>query len=70
MKQPLSDRIHYFQGLIAQALEDINSLLAQFPEEEVKEDILLLLELCADYREQVSALAQQLTAQRGWDFEV
>ncbi|MEL6850497.1 MAG: hypothetical protein AAFP92_18395 [Bacteroidota bacterium] len=41
MKQPLSDRIHYFQGLIAQALEDINSLLAQFPEEEVKEDIFL-----------------------------
>lgn len=70
MRQPLSDRIHHFQRLITQALEDINALLTHFPEEEVKGDVLLLLELCAHYRTQVSALAQQLTAQRGWDFEV
>jgi hypothetical protein len=70
MRQPLSDRIYYFQRLITQALEDINALLAHFPEQEIKEDVLLLLELCEDYRAQVSALAQQLTAQRGWDLEV
>jgi len=68
--QPLSDRIHHFQRLITQALEDINALIAHFPEEEVKGDVLLLLELCADYRAQVSALAQRLTAQRGWDLEI
>ena len=70
MRQPLSDRIYHFKRLITQALEDMNALLAHFPEEDVKEDVLLLLELCSGYRAQISTLSQQLTAQRGWDFEV
>jgi len=70
MKRPLSDRIHHLQRLITQALADINYLLDTYPEEEVKDFVYLLLDINKGYRTEMRSLAQRLSAQGGYDFEI
>ncbi len=48
----------------------MNWLLATYPEEEIKSDILLLAEINQSYRASLKMLGERLGAQNGWDFEI
>jgi hypothetical protein len=70
MKRPLSDRMRYLLRLITQSLADISWLLDNYPEQEAKLYVELLVELNQGYRASLSALGERLEAQGGYDFEI
>jgi len=70
LRQPLREQILREKQRVLRTLSDIDFLLENYPEEEVKDIIILLSELNEVYCANLKKLTQQLKAQKGYDFEV